>query len=389
MLPSEISIAQSIANVITDTTTYVILVLLTAFLIYFFHLLDFFELPNSYKMILSLVIPMFLWEFVLSFIFGSLGMPLKWGTYSYHFPYFGDIVLTSGVMFSKFLDFVFNFGVFTTFGSPYLTEFIKNVPVNTMVTVSVPEGTGVFELIGVIFSSWFTIFTWLYVSIDSIIDFVFFYVLFSAILAIISENIKNLKLYAFGLATIPVILYSYYVSNPFQEFPKALVGLQEVFYFWNHAPTWDIIVFSITLIFSFLLVMEIIALIIYLFLKGGAVTIQPSWQTKEWEISQHGVAFTYTLAFIIMYFMHNYSYYIMFPFFIFYTYLKKISGVAIETMNSYTEKTEMRNLISGINNDNRQIPIQSVSKTKNSVELIMYIGIIVIIIMLLYNNNII
>lgn len=388
MLPTEASIAQSIANVITDTTTYIILVLLTAFLIYFFRLLDFFELPNSYKMILSLVLPMFLWEFILSFIFGSLGIPLKWGTYSYHFPYFGDYTITSGVMFSKFLDFTFNFGLFRTFGLPYLTEFIKNIPLNTMVTISVPEGTGIFELIGIIFSSWFTLFTWLYVSVDSLIDLAFFFVLFSAILAVIGENIKNLKVYAFGLAMIPVGLYSYYISNPFEEYPDALIGLQKVFYFWNSAPTWDILVFFLTLIMSFVLVMEIIALIIYLFLKGGAITLQPSWATKEWSVSQHGVAFSYSLAFIIMYFMHNYAYYIFFPFMIAYALLKRVSGAAIEAINNHNEKQDMRDLIGSINNTNPQ-PIQSTSGKKNNIEYVLYIGIVVIIVALLYNNGLI
>ncbi len=388
MLPTEASIAQSIANVITDTTTYIILVLLTAFLIYFFHLLDFFELPNSYKMILSLVLPMFLWEFILSAIFSSLEIPLSWGSYTYHFPYFGDVILTSGVMFSRFLDFTFNFGIFRVFGLPYLTEFIKTVPLNTMVTVSVPEGTSVFGLIGIVFSSWFTLFTWIYVSADSIIDYIFFFILFSAILAVFAENIKNQKVYAFGMATVPVILYSYYISNPFQEFPTALVELQKVSYFWGNANNWSLIMFFGTLIIAFTIVMEIIALILYLLLKSTTMTLQPGWATKEWSVSTKGVAFGYSVAFAIMYGLHEYAYYVIFPFLILYTYLKKVSGTAIETLNAHAERSEMRDLISGISNNGGQpMPIQSTSGKKNSIEYVLYIGIIGLILLILYNNG--
>lgn len=390
MLSTEVSIAQSIASSVTATTTYILLCLSIGFLIHFFHLLDFFDIPNTYKMIIAIVLPIVFMEFILSIIFGSIGIPLDWGSYAYHFPYFGDVVVTSGVQLSKFLDIVFNFGLFRIFGQPYFTEFIKTVPVGEMVTISVSEGAGLFELVGTIFSGWMPLFTWIYVSADSLIDFTFFFVLFSAILAIVAENLKNQKMYAAGLALIPVVLYSIYVSNPFEEFPKALIGIQEILYFWGHADGLALFVFFGTLIISFIIVMEIIALIMYLLLKGGTMTLQPGWATKEWSISQHGVAFSYSIVFIIMYFMHSYEYYIFFPFMIAYALLKKVSGSAIETMNAHAEKNEIKELISGIGNNGQPAPIKSTTTQKNSsIEIILIVGIVIMIAILLINNGLI
>lgn len=390
MLPTEVSIAQSIASSVTATTTYILLCLVVGFLIHFFHLLDFFDIPNTYKMIIAILIPIVLLEFILSIVFGSVGIPLDWGSYVYHFPYFGDIVITSGVQISKFLDTIFNFGLFRIFGMPYFTEFIKTVPVGEMVMISVPEGAGLFELIGVVFSGWLGLLTWLCVSFDSIIDFIFFFVLFSAIFAVFGENVKNAKIYIIGLACIPVLLYSYYISNPFQEFPIVLVSVQEIFYFWGHADGLSLFMFFGTLIVSFVLVTEIIALVIYLFLKGGAVTLQPSWSTKEWSVSQHGIAFGYCVAFFTMYFLHNYQWFVFFPLMITYSLLKRVSGTAIDTMNAHAEKQEIRDLISGIGNNNgQQLPIKSTLEKKNIIEYVLYIGIIGMILLLLYNTGII
>ncbi len=349
MLPSEQSIAQSIANVITDPFTYMILVFLSAFLIYFFRLLEFFEIPGTYRMILSFVIPIILWEPILSFIFGTLGIPLVWGSYEYVVPFYDTIMTTSFVMTSKFFDLVFNFGIFRMFGFPYFEEFVKNVTISATV---IPLDIGIIDLVKSIFSSWFNLFVWIYVSVDSIIDFIFFFVFFNAVLIVLFDDIKNSKTYAIGLALIPTFLYAYYISNPLKEYPVAIVELDKVFYFLNNAPTWDKMVFIGTLLISLIIVMEILALAMYSLLKTASNTIQPEWQTKEWSVNQHGVAFSYTIAFAIMYAMHSYAWYIFFPAMILYSSLKKVGGVAIETANEHEERQEMKDLISGINNQN-------------------------------------
>lgn len=282
---------------------------------------------------------------------------------------------------------MFDFGIFKEFGLPYFTEFVKNVPIGSMVSISVPENASVFTIIGVVFSGWLPLLTWFYVSVDSLIDLVFFYVLFSAILAVLAENIKNQKIYAFGLAWIPVILYSYYISNPFQEFPKALVTIQKVFYFWGHGSTGALLVFFGTLVFSFFIVMEIIALIMHLLLKGGTVMLRPDWAAHEWTVSTQGQSFGFSVAFLAMYFMHGFSYYLFFPFMILYSLLKKVSGTAIHTMQEHREKQEIRDLVGSINNDNTP-PIKSISGNKNYFEYILYAGIIIIVLALLYNNGI-
>lgn len=385
MLPTEASVVNSIASVITSTTTYTILVLLTAFLIYFFKVLDFFELPSSYKMLLALVLPMFLWEFVLGFLFGMVGIHLDWGSYVYHFPYFGDIVTKSGVMISRFLDFTFNFGPFREFGLPYFNNFVNTTQIPVTV---IPPDMGAWGIIKSIFASGFNFFVWVWVSADSILDYIFFFILFSAILAVLAENMENQKAWAAGLALVPVILYSYFISNPFQEYPEALVMLEKIFYFWGHGDSWSLTVFFLTLIVSFIIVMEIIAMVVHIVLKGGAMTIQPSWQSKEWEISQHGIAFGYALAFAAMYSLHpEWSWYSFYPMLILYTLLKKVGGVAVDTSHAYREKQEFKDLLAGVGN-NDQLSIKSNNKS-NSMEYIMYVALGILILVLLLNMGII
>ncbi|MFA4870960.1 MAG: hypothetical protein WC623_22365 [Pedobacter sp.] len=384
MIPTEINtLAESISTVITSNFTYGILVLLTAIVIYVFNLLGFVEIPQTYKMILSFMIPIIVWEPVLTVMAGIFGIVLSWGTYTYTIPFYGDIVTGSFTMLSRWLDWALNFGTFRSFGLPYYTDFVNSTNISV---VNVPEDAGLLALVQSITSGWFNLFVWIYVSMDTVIDFIFFFVLFSAVIAVVADKTSNRRMYAAGLALIPVVLYSIYVSNPFYEYPIAIVELQKLFYFWGNGDTLSLVMFFGTLIISLLIVMEILAVVLYSILKISVNTIQPTWQTREWSVSNQGIAFSYTIAFAIMYAMHSYAWYIFFPFMILYTFLKKIGGVVIDTASAHNERQEMRDLLGGVGGG-ELAPVKSSSEGGSKIiEYLLYAGLIIIIVVLVWNN---
>ncbi len=315
----------SIGIGLSNPVAYWILVVLLSFFLYF--IIRGGMLPNSYAAAMSFLTVAVLLEFVLKFVFGSIGIKIDYGIYTFELPIINDITISDGTQGLRLLSFIFNFGFFLNIGMPFFDEFIKTV-------ATIPAMPG-----------WFNILVFLYVSSDSIIEFIFFFYFFRAIMVIAGDSIvsaKNSSIYALILAVIPVLLYNYFISNPFVEFPKAVDQLSKVSFFYTHAPAFSLIIFFGTLIISFLIVATVLAVIIDFLYGAGAATLRPSWETKKWQNSYFGIGMGYTVAFAILYSLKGVSWYIFFPCVILYSLFKKLSGSMIDGVKQHDANKDMQ-----------------------------------------------
>lgn len=321
------SILNAFTGIATDGAGYWVLAMLVAAVL--FIILKTWQVRHA--AVISLILPVLLLEFVLRFLFGLIGTTLDFGTYALNVPFIDPIEVTTGSMLLRFLDFTFNFGLFRAIGLPIFINFMESVP-----TLPGP-------------SIFLNIFVAIYVSADSLIEYIFFFYVFSALLVLASGILgldgKKIKGCAAVLAALPVLTYSYFVSNPISEYGKAVPEIQKLFYFLGNADNISLLLFSVTLIISFVLVMEILAAAVALFYGAGSATFRPDWATKQWGTDVQGVGFLYTLSFAIMYAMHQYSWYVFFPAMVIYSLFKKMAGGAIGIAKAHDERREMQELI--------------------------------------------
>jgi len=350
-------ITTSIGNSLSNDISYWLLVLIISFFVFLG--MKMFDIPKTYAGITSLLLTVFLLEFVLKVIFGTLNIPLNFGSYVVTIPFYKEIILTEAVMGMRFLDMIFNFGAFRFLGLPYYEAFIT---ASGFVPTAIPVNN-VFDLILSAISSPFNFFVFLYTSIDSIIEYIFFYFLFLAAIILITDlvgtNTERWRPLAFLLAAIPVLAYSTLVSNPIQEYSVAIPEMQKVAYFLSNADSFSIIVFTGTLLVSFLLVMEILAATFSFFYGMGEATLKPEWASKHFEVSTQGMGFIYTLAFAIMYAMHQYAWYIFFPAMVLYSIFKTFSSGAMGVVREHNDKQELADYIGGlVTKSNPDAPVQ-------------------------------
>lgn len=322
-------IITKLGETLTNPISYFLLVAIVSF--FLFLLMKLLEVPKFYAAISALLLTTFLLEISLKELFYYLGAPINFGTYTVGLPFFGTQSIGTGVMLMRLLDFIFNFGLFREVGIPYLEAFTQ-----TITKYPTPS----FE---------FKAFVAFYVSMDSIIEFLFLGVVFWGVLIVIMDvfnsDTKNAKIYAYFLAAVPVIAYMVYISNPFFEYKEAMPQLQKVMYFMGHADTTSLVIFFATLIISFLLVAEVIAVCVSFFISAGAKTIKPSWESKLWEFNVQGMGFIYTLSFAIMYALHQYPWFVFFPAIVLYTLFKKLSSGAIDVVKEHQDKQEMKDFL--------------------------------------------
>ena len=113
----------------------------------------------------------------------------------------------------------------------------------------------------------------------------------------------------------------------------------------SHADTTSLIIFFGTLIISFLLVTEVIAVCVSVFLTTGAKTFKPSWESELWKFNTQGLGFMYTLAFAIMYAMHQYPWFVFFPAIVVYTVFKKFASGAGVVVKEHEDRQEMKDFL--------------------------------------------
>ena len=340
------SVTTPIGTALTNDVSYWLLAIIISFFVFLG--MKFLDIPKMYAGITSILLTVFLLEFVLKALFGVLNIPLSFGSYVVDIPLYQKITLTEGVMVMKFLDFCFNFGLVRLVGLPYYETFITT---SQFVPIAIPVNN-VFDLIVSAISSPFNFFVFLYTSIDSLLEYVFLFFFFTAIIILLCDlvgaNTERWEPLAYLLAAIPVLAYNIFISNPVQEYGVAIPEMQKLFYFLNNADTFSIIMFSFTLLASFLLVMQILAAALSLLYGIGESTIKPDWVSKQWQVSTQGMGFLYTLAFAIMYAMHQYSWYIFFPAMVLYSLFKKFSSGAMDVVHEHNEKQEMADYVGGL-----------------------------------------
>ncbi len=315
----------SISQGISSQLAYWILVALIGVFVYFF--IRGGMLPNSYAAAMSFLAVAVLLEFTLKFVFGSIGIKIDYGSYTFIMPLIDDITVSEGTQGLRLLSFIFNFGLFVNIGVPFYEEFIKTVTTVPAMPV------------------WFNILVFLYVISDSIIEYIFFFYFFRAIMVIAGDSIgstKNSTIYALMLAIVPVALYNYFISNPFVEFPKAMEQLSKVSLFYSNAPAFSLIIYFGTLITSFLIVATVLAVIIDLIYGAGASTLKPSWEMKKLENSYMGMGVGYAAAFAILYSLKNVHWHIFFPGVILYSLFKKVSGGIIDSAKEHDATKSMQ-----------------------------------------------
>ncbi len=381
------SVWQSFGKAVSDPVTYWILAGLVAIVILF--LAKIWDFPQRQAAIISLIVSVFLLEIILKYGLGLVGIKVDYGTFLFEIPHVYKTELTTGVMLMRFLDFIFNFGLFRTIGLPYFEAYASTI------TVAPVHASTLFGTISSIFSAPLNVFVFLYVNADGIIDFIFFYYFFYAILVLGSDmfgesdaayylaalvgggavfgyfwfhspliaillmilalilivlgrlngDAKDARIYSFGLALVPLILYSYYISNPFEEYHKALPDIQKLIMFIEHGNQLSLVIYFLTMIISFVLVMQIVVVIINLLHKTITTTVRPSMQGQEWTVSHQGIAFDYTLAFAIMYALDGYSFYVFFPAAVIYSTFKNLSSGAVDIAKGFQEKREMQEFL--------------------------------------------
>jgi len=355
----------AIGTALMNDVSYWLLVIILSF--FLFLGLKFFDIPRMYAGITSLLLTVFLLEFFLKALFGILNIPLNFGTYVVDIPFYSKITLTEGVMMMKFLDMVFNFGLFRLVGLPYYESFIS---ASQFVPTTVPINN-IFDLIGSAVSSPFNFFVFFYTSVDSVLEYIFFYFFFFAIIVILTDLVSadtdQWTPLAFLLALIPVLVYNLLVSNPVQEYGVAIPEMQKVFYFLGNADTFSIIMFVGTLLVSFLLVMQILAATLSLIYGVGESTIRPDWVVKQWQVSTQGVGFIYTMAFAVMYAMHQYAWYIFFPAMLLYSVFKKFCAGSMDIVKKHNEKQEMADYLGTLVKPDREEQAKNVESENTDI----------------------
>lgn len=342
-------IITKLGETLTNPVSYFLLVIIFSF--FLFLLMKFLEIPKFYAGITSVLLTTFLLEIGLKELFYYLGAPITFGTYTVSLPIFGTQSLGTGVMLMRLLDFIFNFGVFREVGIPYLEAFNQTITNQTITNQTAIKSLEMGKTILMYPppSFEFKVFVALYVSIDSIIEFLFMGMVFWGILIVLMDflnsDTRNAKIYAYLLAAVPVIAYTVYISNPIFEYRQAMPQLQKVMYFMGHADTTSLVIFLSTLIFSILLVTEVIAVSVSIFLSTGAKTFKPSWESKVWQVNVQGMGFLYTLSFAIMYALHQYPWFVFFPAIVLYTLFKNLSSGAIDVVKEHQDRQEMKDFL--------------------------------------------
>ncbi len=323
------SIIKSMADTVLNPYSFWMLALIVGFIV--FIILKIINIPKMYAGMSAFIITLIGLEYGLKQLFLKFNTLIDFGSYTIYIPVYGDIIIKDGVMLMRFLDFTFNFGIFRNIGIPYLG------------TISTEAAQAM------VLPVWFKLFVALYVSMDSILGYFFLVALIGSVLVFASRyfniNKETAKLYTYTIAAIPIFVYSYYISNLFYEYGVALPQLQKVYYLTTHGSPTDLLIFFGSLMISIALVMEIIAMSVTYLLGIGQNTMKPDWATKQYTTNVHGIGFTYTIAFAIVYALHNFEWYIFFPALMLYTVFKNVSEGIIDSAHVHEDREDLRNMI--------------------------------------------
>ncbi len=223
---------------------------------------------------------------------------LSFGTFTFYFPLDYNVTVDRGVMFLTLLNKIFTFEIFSFYSSPILTPFISAASQTT-------DSIFVFAI------------GFLSAGIDSIMEFIFFVAFFYFILSWIEDKIGTQINYQLGisiaLASIPTILYSLLVSNPFKEIGEIIQITNGMLTFFASGNLTDIIFIIVLFLINF----SLIVYVVYVFIEilfGLYMKVNYNKRGLEWDYDYVGIAVAYTFAYSLLFFLHsNYKFYVVFP----------------------------------------------------------------------------
>ncbi len=324
------------------------------FLIVYF-LLAFFPMTikKSLRIIIALSIPLLV-DILISF-----------GSFTFYFPLGYSFTTSHGVMFLSLLNKIMSYEIFAFYSSPIITPFIS-------VASETPDSIPVF------------IFGLLNAGIDSILDFLFFTILFYYIISFIENKIHSQINYqlaiSIALAGIPTILYSLFVSNPFHEIEEVIKTTNGMITFFVSGDIVNILFIFILFLINFMLISSIIfifiEIIVNLYLK-----VNYNKKDIEWSYDFAGMAGAYAFAYSLLFFLHSdYKWYVVLPMITILQLLRTGSNNFINThKQNIADEERISKVIDNYRNEEQQPVIHDeMSHTNIIVALLILIVVLII-----------
>lgn len=290
IIPNDVIIdkaSQFTAGGFLSDSNYFWFVSIATFLIVYF-LLGFspFNIRKSLRIVMALSIPVLV-DLLISF-----------GTFTFVFPLGYSFTISHGVMFISMLDRIMTYGIFIFYSSPITTPFIS-------IASETADSIPVF------------IFGFLSAGIDSILDFLFFTILFYYLISFIENKIGKQTDYqlaiSIALAGIPTIIYSIFISNPFHEIKEVIKTTNGMLTFFMSGDVINILFVIILFFINFMLIASIVFIFIELIINTY-MKIYYNKKSLEWEIDFAGMAGAYTFAYSLLFFLHSdYRWFVVLP----------------------------------------------------------------------------
>jgi len=253
------------------------------------------SIKKSLRVFLSLSIPLLI-DLIMSF-----------GSFEFIFPFGLSYTTTHGVMFTKLIDYIFTYGIFTDYSSSLISPFIESASNQT--------NNPIVHLV-----------VFLSVFIDSFLEFIFITLAVYTLITIIESKLEKQIKYQLPISVfiglIPVLLYTLFISNPVKETSESIQALNGITEFVITSQLTDIFLAFIFLIINFAIITEIIYLVTE-FALSLYIKVNYSRLDLAWTYEMSGVALVYAFVYSFIFFLHSdFKWYIIFPVLLTYAALK-------------------------------------------------------------------
>lgn len=237
---------------------------------------------------------------------------------------------TRGALTLNLLDYIFSYKLFSLISTPIVSPFIE----------SAQSISSSFLITTILFLS---------TSTDSILEFIFFTTLIYTILTLIEDKLKFQIKYQLPISlifgSIPIFIYSYYVSNPFNETDKLIKTYNGISSFLSSSDASSILIVIISLLINFALITIILLSIIDLILS---IYGKVNYSTRpEYLFDYSGIAIIYALIYSSVFMLHtSYKWYIILPAFALYTPVKSIISTSLSNRKAIRNERDTISRIS-------------------------------------------
>lgn len=300
------------SSLFSDSNIFWIAAIVSFILIYLS--LGFFpSITRSMRVLLSLAVPIL------------LDIALSFGSFIFIFPFGYSFTITNGVMFTKLIDYIFTYGLYTDYSNALLHPYI--------LTASSEPSSIIVYLI-----------TLLSTGIDSILEFAFLsyatYMIISVIENSWHKQIKHQLPISLAVGAIPTLYYMIFISNPLLEANDMIINLNGTLNFFSNAPLTDKFIAFFFIIVNFAIIMEIIYLITEL-IFSLYTKMNYSGESIKWSYNMQGIALMYAFIYSLIYLLHSdFKWYIVFPILLGYSYFKNKTTNYVRTAKASMNDTQ-------------------------------------------------